>query len=115
MGLMSGHSDNRVCWYDIGTRTKSSCVMRNHSASIKTVAFHCSQPLCASVSDDEICEVFRYSTCKDIVTKKLADPTVSIKFYKLAHFDGVTNCFFHSSQPWVFTVRNDGDCLLYCD
>ncbi len=49
----------------------------------------------------------------DLLTNPLIVPVKILKGHQVVEHEGVLDCAFHPSQPWVFTAGADGKIFLY--
>ncbi|GLC45419.1 Ribosome bioproteinsis protein 1 [Pleodorina starrii] len=117
--VLVGSDDKRVAWYDMDLSTKPYKALRYHQQPPRSVAFHRSYPLFASSSDDGTVQVFHGMVYSDLLTNPLIVP---VKILRGGHSpvvrggtEGVTDCAFHPTQPWIFTAGADAKILLYCN
>ena len=50
---------------------------------------------------------------QDLLTNPLIVPVKILKGHQVVEHEGVLDCAFHPSQPWVFTAGADGKIFLY--
>ena len=50
---------------------------------------------------------------QDLLTSPLIVPVKILKGHQVVEHEGVLDCVFHPSQPWVFTAGADGKVFLY--
>eukprot|EP00897_Mesotaenium_endlicherianum_P008636 jgi/Mesen1/7800/ME000408S06905 len=105
--LVVGSRDMRVCWFDMDLSTKPYKTLRNHTADVKAVAFHRTYPLFASCSDDSSAHVFHGMVYSDLLQNPLIVPVKILRGHDSVNREGVLDCMFHPSEPWLFTAGAD--------
>lgn len=50
---------------------------------------------------------------QDLLTNPLIVPVKILKGHQVVEHEGVLDCTFHPSQPWVFTAGADGTICLF--
>ena len=113
--VIVGAEDKRVCWYDLDLSTKPYRTMRYHTTPVQATAFHSRYPLFASAADDGTCQVFHGMVYQDLVNNPLIVPVKILRGHDIVDYQGVLDCAFHPTQPWIFTAGADGNCHLYCN
>ncbi|PNW76993.1 hypothetical protein CHLRE_10g417950v5 [Chlamydomonas reinhardtii] len=114
--VLVGSDDKRVAWYDLDLSTKPYKALRYHSAPPRAVAFHRSYPLFASAADDGTVQVFHGMVYADLLTNPLIVPVKILRGgHTVTASEGVADCAFHPTQPWIFTAGADSKILLYCN
>ncbi|KAG2446397.1 hypothetical protein HXX76_000982 [Chlamydomonas incerta] len=114
--VLVGSDDKRVAWYDLDLSTKPYKALRYHTAPPRAVAFHRSYPLFASAADDGTVQVFHGMVYADLLTNPLIVPVKILRGgHQVVASEGVADCAFHPTQPWIFTAGADSKILLYCN
>uniref|UniRef100_A0A7S0RRE2 Ribosome biogenesis protein BOP1 homolog n=1 Tax=Chlamydomonas leiostraca TaxID=1034604 RepID=A0A7S0RRE2_9CHLO len=113
--VLVGSDDKRLAWYDLDLSDKPYKALRYHSAALRGAAFHRTYPLFASAADDGTAHVFHGMVYSDLVTNPLLVPLKVLRGHTITDYEGVTDCAWHPTQPWLFTAGADGTCCLYCN
>ncbi|GAQ87594.1 WD40 repeat nucleolar protein Bop1 [Klebsormidium nitens] len=113
--LIIGSYDNKLTWFDMDLSTKPYRTLRYHDSSIEGVAFHRSYPLFASCSDDGSAHVFHGMVYSNLLENPLIVPVKILRGHKVVESEGVLDCAFHPTQPWLFTAGADKSIKLYCN
>lgn len=134
-------SESHVWWlalisrwirFDLDLATSPYKVMATHASAVKVrlffvlqkttrlmflqgVAFHAKLPLFASVSDDATTQVFHGMVHAELDQNTLIVPLKILRYTSESNCDGVFDCVFHPTQPWLFTAGADRSILLVCD
>ncbi|KAF3556164.1 hypothetical protein F2Q69_00010720 [Brassica cretica] len=91
--LIVGSKEGKMCWFDMDLSSKPYKTLKNHPKDIVNVAFHRSDPLFASWSEDSTAYVFHGKVYSDLNENPL--------------ICRVLDCKFHPRQPWLFTAGAD--------
>eukprot|EP00891_Asterochloris_glomerata_P004761 jgi/Astpho2/4761/fgenesh1_pm.00067_%23_71_t len=112
--VLVGCEDRRVLWYDLDLSTKPYKALKYHQLALRAVAFHRSYPLFASASDDGTIQVFHGMVYQDLMTNPLIVPVKILHGHEAVHkMEGVFDCTFHPTQPWVFSAGADSTICLF--
>ncbi|DBA78870.1 hypothetical protein WJX77_008759 [Trebouxia sp. C0004] len=111
--VIVGAEDKRLAWYDLDLSTKPYRALRYHSHALRSVAFHKKYPLFASASDDASVHIFHGMVYQDLMTNPLIVPVKILRGHEMNQFEGVFDCAFHPTQPWIFTAGADGCICLF--
>lgn len=111
--VIVGSEDKRLAWYDLDLSTKPYRALRYHSHALRSVAFHKKYPLFASSSDDASVHIFHGMVYQDLMTNPLIVPVKILRGHEMNQFEGVYDCAFHPTQPWIFTAGADGCVCLF--
>jgi ribosome biogenesis protein ERB1 len=107
--LIIGSEDRRVCWFDMDLSTKPYKTIKYHKGAVNGVSFHRTYPLFCSASSDGAVHVFHATVYSDLLQNPLVVPVKVLH----AHSNGVLDCAFHPTQPWIFTAGNDQTLKLF--
>jgi len=113
--FITGSEDKKVRWYGLAAKVKPYRIMRYHTTLVKAVAFHSTMPLFASASDDGTCQVFHGMVFQDDKNSPKLVPLKILYGHESVNSNGVLDCVFHPTQPWLFTSGADGKCRLFCN
>ncbi|KAK9829975.1 hypothetical protein WJX72_008983 [[Myrmecia] bisecta] len=113
--VIVGSEDKRLAWYDLDLSAKPYKALRYHTYALRSVAYHRSYPLFASSSDDGSVHVFHGMVYQDLLTNPLIVPVKILRGHERVDHEGVLDCAFHPTQPWIFTAGADGDVCLFCN
>ena len=111
--VIAGTDDSRVLWFDLDLSTKPYKSIRKHGAAVRAVAFHRKYPLFASASDDGVVHVLHGMVFSDLMTNPLLVPLKALREHEVTGHEGVTDCVFHPTQPWIFSCGADGKIFLF--
>ncbi|KAA6423515.1 MAG: ribosome biogenesis BOP1 protein [Trebouxia sp. A1-2] len=111
--VIVGSEDKRLAWYDLDLSTKPYRALRYHLHGLRSVAFHKKYPLFASASDDASVHIFHGMVYQDLMTNPLIVPVKILRGHEMNQFEGVYDCAFHPTQPWIFTAGADGCICLF--
>ncbi|KAK9914855.1 hypothetical protein WJX75_001346 [Coccomyxa subellipsoidea] len=111
--VIIGGEDKRLAWFDLDLSTKPYRSLRYHSQALRGVAFHARHPLFASASDDGAVNVFHGMVYQDLLTNPLIVPVKILRGHEIVQHEGVLDCAFHPSQPWLFTAGADATLCLF--
>ena len=111
--VIAGTDDSRVLWFDLDLSTKPYKSIRKHGAAVRAVAFHRKYPLFASASDDGVVHVLHGMVFSDLMTNPLLVPLKALREHEVTGHEGVTDCVFHPTQPWIFSCGADGKIYLF--
>ncbi|KAL3150329.1 Ribosome biogenesis protein 1 [Trebouxia sp. C0010 RCD-2024] len=111
--VIVGSEDKRLAWYDLDLSTKPYRALRYHSHALRSVAFHKKYPLFASASDDASVHIFHGMVYQDLMTNPLIVPVKILRGHEMNEFEGVFDCAFHPTQPWIFTAGADATIGLF--
>jgi ribosome biogenesis protein ERB1 len=111
--LIMGSYDSRVNWFDLDLSVKPYKILRYHKEAVNQVVYHKKYPLFASASDDGSLHIFHGMVYNDLLENALIVPVNILKGHEITRGDGVTDCIFHPTQPWVFSAGGDGLINLY--
>ncbi len=50
---------------------------------------------------------------QDLMTNPLIVPVKILRGHEMNQFEGVYDCAFHPTQPWIFTAGADGSICLF--
>ncbi len=50
---------------------------------------------------------------QDLMTNPLIVPVKILRGHEMNQFEGVFDCAFHPTQPWIFTAGADGSICLF--
>ncbi|GBG74592.1 hypothetical protein CBR_g19000 [Chara braunii] len=113
--LIIGSEDTKLCWFDMDLSTKPYRTLRYHKDAIRSVAFHRRYPLFASCGDDGSAHVFHGMVYSDLLQNPLIVPVKILKGHGIVNGQGVMDCVFHPTQPWLFTAAADNAIRLFCN
>ena len=113
--VIVGGSDGKLAWFDMDLSNMPYKVMSSHSSAIRGVAFHKKYPLFASVSDDATVHVFYGMVHLDLNQNALIVPLKILRSHAPYDCEGVLDCVFHPTQPWLFSAGADKSIVLFCD
>jgi ribosome biogenesis protein ERB1 len=82
---------------------------------MQSVAFHKKYPLFASVSDDTMIHVFHGMVHADLNQNALIVPLKILRSHSHNGCEGVLDCAFHPTQPWLFSAGADKSIVMFCD
>lgn len=52
---------------------------------------------------------------QDLLTNPLIVPVKILRGHERVDHEGVLDCQFHPTQPWIFTAGADKDICLFCN
>ena len=81
----------------------------------QSVAFHKKYPLFATASDDATVHVLYGKVHADLNENALIVPLKILRAHTPHDCEGVLDCAFHPTQPWLFSAGADGSIVLFCD
>lgn len=113
--IIVGGKDGKLAWFDMDLSNMPYKVMASHTSAIKGVAFHKKYPLFASVSDDATIHVFYGMVHLDLNQNALIVPLKILRSHSPCDCEGVLDCVFHPTQPWLFSAGADKSIMLFCD
>eukprot|EP00241_Pyramimonas_parkeae_P017894 CAMPEP_0114284504 /NCGR_PEP_ID=MMETSP0059-20121206/4683_1 /TAXON_ID=36894 /ORGANISM="Pyramimonas parkeae, Strain CCMP726" /LENGTH=811 /DNA_ID=CAMNT_0001405329 /DNA_START=33 /DNA_END=2468 /DNA_ORIENTATION=- len=111
--LVIGASDKKLAWFDMDLSTKPYKTIQSHKNALQAVAFHKSYPLFASASDDATLHVFHGMVYSDLMQNPLIVPVKILRGHTINDHQGVLDCVFHPTQPWIFTAGADKTVRLF--
>eukprot|EP00850_Spirogloea_muscicola_P002471 SM000009S23600 [mRNA] locus=s9:1013105:1019315:+ [translate_table: standard] len=113
--LIVGSKDMRLIWFDMDLSTKPYRTLRNHEQGLRAVAFHKTYPLFVSCSDDSTAHVFHGMVYSDLLQNPLIVPVKILRGHTMTRHQGVLDCVFHPTQPWLLTAGADSTIKLFCN
>uniref|UniRef100_A0A1B6I9K5 Ribosome biogenesis protein BOP1 homolog n=1 Tax=Homalodisca liturata TaxID=320908 RepID=A0A1B6I9K5_9HEMI len=111
--LLVGTYDCKVLWFDLDLSTKPYKTLRLHSTAVRSVSYHRTYPLFASVSDDTSLIVSHGMVYNDLLQNALIVPLKRLSNHERTNDFGILDVMFHPTQPWVFTSGADATIRLY--
>jgi ribosome biogenesis protein ERB1 len=90
-------------------------VMASHANGVRAVAFHKKYPLFATASDDATVHVLHGGVSADLNQNALIVPLKILRAHTPRDVEGVIDCVFHPTQPWLFSAGADNTIALFCD
>ncbi|KXZ47270.1 hypothetical protein GPECTOR_36g122 [Gonium pectorale] len=94
--VLVGSDDKRVAWYDLDLSNKPYKALRYHTQPPRSV--------------------FHGMVYSDLMTNPLIVPVKILRGgHSVVAAEGVLDCAFHPTQPWIFTAGADSKILLYCN
>lgn len=54
-------------------------------------------------------------TMQDLLTNPLIVPVKILRGHEIVQHEGVLDCAFHPTQPWLFTAGADASIFLFTD
>mgnify|MGYP001249387844 CR=1 FL=1 len=113
--IITGGNDGKLVWFDIDLSNMPYKVIVSHSGAIRGVAFHKKLPLFASVSDDATVHVMHGMVHSELNQNALVVPLRILRAHAPYDCEGVLDCVFHPTQPWLFSAGADKSIFLFCD
>lgn len=113
--IIVGSEDGKLSWFDLELSITPYKILGSHAGAIKDVSFHPKYPLFASGSDDATVHVFHGMVHADLDRNVLIIPLKILRSHSGHDGEGVTECAFHPTQPWLFSAGADGSIILFCD
>ncbi|ELP87305.1 ribosome biogenesis protein bop1, putative [Entamoeba invadens IP1] len=107
--------DRKCVWYDLQAGVDPYKVMRLHNAPCRSLAFHQSYPLFASIGDDALIQVMHASASSDITLDPVIIPLVKLKGHNMKGKIGGIDLQFHPILPWIYSVGADGTMQMFTD
>ena len=89
--------------------------LKYHDKAIRNVQYHQKYPLFASCSDDGTVNIFYSMVFDDLLKNALIVPVKILKAHSQNKATGLgsMDCYWHPTQPWVFTCGSDGYIKLW--
>lgn len=113
--VIVGGSDGKLQWFDMDLSNMPYKVMASHAAGVRAVAFHKKYPLFATASDDATVHVLHGAVSADLNQNALIVPLKILRAHTARDVEGVIDCVFHPTQPWLFSAGADKTIALFCD
>jgi ribosome biogenesis protein ERB1 len=113
--IITGDGDGKLAWFDMDLSNMPYKVMVSHSSAIRRVAFHKNFPLFATVSDDATVHVLHGTVHSELNQNALIVPLRILRAHAPYDCEGVLDCVFHPTQPWLFSAGADKSIFLFCD
>jgi ribosome biogenesis protein ERB1 len=113
--VLVGASDGKTQWFDLDLSQAPYKVMQSHATGVRSVAFHRKLPLFATASDDCTIHVLHCGVSHDLNQNVLIVPLKILRGHASHDVEGVIDCCFHPTQPWLFSAGADSTIALYCD
>jgi ribosome biogenesis protein ERB1 len=111
--LVLGTFDKRVHWFDMDLSAKPFKTLRHHTAAVRQVKFHPRYPLFASAGDDGNVVLFHGMVYNDLMQNPLIVPLKTIHAHDVADALGTLDCYWHPTQPWIFTCGADKTIKMF--
>jgi len=113
--VIVGGSDGKLQWFDMDLSNMPYKVMASHANGVRAVAFHKKYPLFATASDDATVHVLHGAVSADLNQNALIVPLKILRAHTPRDVEGVIDCVFHPTQPWLFSAGADNTIALFCD
>ena len=107
--------DRRLTWWDMDLSTKPYKTMRYNNTGLKSISIHRRLPLFATGGEDGVVYVFHGMVYNDLMDNPLIVPLKRIHAHACTGTDGVMDCVFHPTQPWLLTCGVDKTIRLFTE
>ncbi len=78
------------------------------------ISLHCQWCLLSLAKHNIGCITDRaHLPLQDLMTNPLIVPVKILRGHEMNQFEGVFDCAFHPTQPWIFTAGADGSICLF--
>ncbi|KAL7711945.1 Ribosome biogenesis protein BOP1-like protein [Entamoeba marina] len=113
--LLVSTFESKCIWFDLQAADEPYKVMKLHSGPCRSVAYHPSYPLFATVGDDAKIQVMHSTVYNDITLDATIIPLVKLSGHEKKGQLGATDVVFHPFMPWLYSTGADGSLQWYTD
>jgi len=111
--LIMGSTDRKVCWFDLDLSVRPYRILKYHKNVVRQTVFSKSHSLFATSSDDGTVHIFHGKVFSDLLKNAEIVPVYILRGHERVDDEGVLDCQFHPTQPWLFTAGADSKIFLY--